>query len=53
MSLLDDVFRLLEETPHYMSHITISRYLLERLIDVIKDSEKRIKELEEQLKKKP
>lgn len=53
MSLIDDVLRLLEETPKYMSHITISRYLIERMLDTIKDSERKIKELEAQLKKKP
>lgn len=44
MSVVDDIKRLLAETPHYMSHVTVSRPILERLVEMLEEAQKKLEE---------
>lgn len=40
MSVKDDIQRLLSETPKYLSHITVSRIILEKILEELQAMEK-------------
>jgi hypothetical protein len=49
MDSINDIQRLLSETPKYMSHITVSRMILEKAVEELQELKKKV---EEQEKKK-
>jgi hypothetical protein len=49
MSTPDEVRELLRQTPAYMSHITLGRWLVEWLLKELIDKDKEIKQLRDDL----
>ena len=44
MSVVEDIVRLLAETPKYLSHITVSKILLEKLLEELKELKSKLEE---------